>query len=380
MCHSVLALLTAQGEQGQTQKQLFHETGALRWIQWKLNETRDKPPEDSMILAVTRIAQANAFWASEEAACSHMLGVAYLVERRGGMDNLGYDGYLKFAIANCYFPNFMWFHRMPYSIRYPYGRLLPNLPMKESEWLEGLRGKQSAFLRREAQEFMSIELREILLTISVDDIELDAQVNPETTIASIVYLSQKSAQLGLRLIYAGIEDGSIPDDFERENYTLMVDSKSPQREAEDLLRFVATMHLWLKRREMTLTIRPILRCHTRVRQLLDEIDMAKTFLNKSHCPWGAQLLSWLLIMLGSSSLDQNRRYYLTLMHKHLSSLRGMDWTEVEYICRHFLWLESTCPAPCEAFWQEFMASEQDQIVLEYTANTPLYGNVALYHT
>ena len=44
-------------------------------------------------------ATTQSFWAAEDAAVQHMIGIGSMVERRGGMEKLGFNGYVKFAIA-----------------------------------------------------------------------------------------------------------------------------------------------------------------------------------------------------------------------------------------------------------------------------------------
>ena len=59
LCHSLLALITSHAEHGQTERQLWHETGALQYLHWKLSSGNGFDTPDEVILAVSRLALAN---------------------------------------------------------------------------------------------------------------------------------------------------------------------------------------------------------------------------------------------------------------------------------------------------------------------------------
>ena len=206
----------------------------------------------------------------------------------------------------------------------------------------------SALLLPAASRYMSPKILDIYLAISVIRTEIGSRASfPGQTQRC---LARESMKLALRLVYLGQEASDTA--VKNQTPTAFSAAAVASLQLNECLRLTALLFVWRFQRKISATSRPMRFCHGQVVSLLKSIEVRYVFVKSDDGSFGANLLLWMLIILGSTaSSDSELQVCIELTRRHLPDRTHDKWERARSICETFLWLHREGQSPVEEFWK-----------------------------
>jgi Fungal specific transcription factor domain len=340
LLHGVLAIAAGHYSfsttRGLSDDALFHHQKTINHVQHCLLN-----PElrfsDGVIGAIGRMVICHLVFGNRQHFITHIKALQRSAEARGGVENLGMVGQLKYVIASCAAgASTIWWEDVPLQIRYPYGPLdypavedVPDAEPHDPEW-------GSAFRELNRIGFLSDTLLDICEAIlALNSVVCSRRSWDESQ--QRMYGDQCN-KLSLRLAYL--------KEAEAINHSEMTERDHMRMCVHLAVHYYTTAF----QREVPLLSNPSIQTLHQLRDSLHLTDLESS--------WGGgqmgEVLLWVMIITASGCVRPEERGCAgAQLRKTAIQLGVTEWNEVKTICRRFLFLDSAVEWKTWPLWKDY---------------------------
>jgi Fungal specific transcription factor domain len=348
LLHGVLAIAAAHYSfattRGLSDDALYHHGMTINHVQ-KCLEDPVLRFSDSVIGAIGRMVICHLIFGNRQHFITHIKAFQRSAEARGGLENLGMVGQLKYIIASCVAgAATIWWEDVPPQLRRPYGLLdypaiddIPDAEPCDPEW-------GSAFRELNKIGFLS----DALLDICEAMVALNSVINSRRTWDEPQQriFGDQCNKISLRLVYLK-EDEAVSH---RE-----VTARDHMRECVRL-----AVHFYVSAFQRDVPLLSNLSIQT-LHQLKESL-----YLTDLQTSWGGgqlgEVLLWVLIITASGCVrPQERGCAGTQLQKTAMQLGVTQWLEVKRICKRFLFLDSAVEWKTWPLWKDYGPRSEDNL-------------------
>lgn len=351
MMHSVLFIasahhgFTVHKSRTLTIDARWHASKTIQYIKKGMQDP-GRQFSDPVIGAIARIITWSLIQGDRETFAKHMHHVSQLIQRRGGLDALGFDGQLKYLMCcNTFGGASIWMSDIPESLRYPYG-LLNQSALEDVPDVAIPAYSASSFEALNGDGWVPTDLADICTALAKIDATLSDPNNPlKTNENAQSQYGHCSNKLALRLIYDSQREaqrftGGVPgiDVFIRE-----------------ITRITLLCYLFVFHRDVPPFSQPLVLNLRRIRQWMEK---SKSLPNlKVSNAWGGGklggLLFWSLMITGAITLNASDKADIMQELRTVADAMKINvWQRVQTVCRTYLWQQPLCERKCALFWND----------------------------
>lgn len=339
LLHGVLAIAAAHYSlattRGLSDDALFHYGKTINHVQNCL-----KDPElrfsDGVIGAIGRMVICHLIFGNRDHFITHIRALDRCAAARGGLENLGMLGQLKYIVGCCVAgAAIIWWEDVPFQLRHPYGLLdylavddVPDAEAHDPEW-------GAAFYELNERGFLSDKLLGITeAMVALNSVIVSRRSWDESQQR---VFGEQCNKLSLRLIYLK-EEEAVSD---RE--------MAPHDHMRECVRLAMHFYILAYQREAPLLSNFSIQILHQLRDSLVATDLETS--------WGGgqlgEVLLWVLIITASGCVrPQDRECAGAQLRKTALQLGVREWPKVKRICRRFLFVDSAIEWKAWPLWKD----------------------------
>jgi Fungal specific transcription factor domain len=348
LLHGVLAIAAAHYSfattRGLSDDALFHHGKTINHVQKCLQDPVLRF-SDGVIGAIGRMVICHLIFGSRQHFITHIKALQRSAEARGGLENLGMIGQLKYIIASCVAGAAnMWWEDVPPQLRHPYGPLdypaVDDVPDAEPHDPD----LGSAFRELNKTGFVS----DTLLDICEAMIALNSVITSRRTWNEPQQrvFGDQCNKISIRLIYL------------KDDETASHGKRTPCDHMRECMRLAVHFYVSIFQRDVPLLSNVSIQTLHQLRDCL--------YLTDLETSWGGgqlgEVLLWILIITASGCVrPQERECAGAQLRKTATQLGVTTWSEVKQICRNFLFLESAMEWKTWPLWKDYGPRLEDDL-------------------
>jgi Fungal specific transcription factor domain len=348
LLHGVLAIAAAHYSfsttRGLSDDALFHHGETINHVQ-KCLQNPVLRFSDGAIGAIGRMVICHLIFGSRQHFITHIKALQRSAEARGGLENLGMIGQLKYIIASCVAgAATIWWEDVPPQLRHPYGSLdypaIDDVPDAEPHDPD----LGSAFRELNKTGFVS----DTLLDICEAMIALNSVITSRRTWNELQQrtFGDQCNKISLRLIY--LKEDEITSHRER----------TPCDHMRECVRLAMHFYVSIFQRDVPLLSNVSIQTLHQLRDCL--------YLTDLETSWGGgqlgEVLLWVLIITASGCVRRQERECAGVqLRKTATQLGVTQWAQVKEICRRFLFLESAVEWKTWPLWKDYSPRSEDEL-------------------
>ena len=341
LLHGILAIAAAHYScaitRGLSNDAIYHHGKTIKYVQDRLGDPRSQF-SDGVIGSIGRMVICHLIFGSREHFITHVRALQRCIEARGGLDNLGMTGQLKYVAASTVAAAAtIWWNDVPLQLRYPYGALeypaaldAPETETGHPEWGLG-------FHQLYERGIISDTLLDICDTIIAMSKLLDTQrswTEPQQRI-----YGEQSNKLSYRLVYLR----------EREDHDTW-GKKTPEILIRDCVRQMLHFYMSAFQRDVPLESNICMQSMQNVAEILYRDDLEPYWSNGIL----GEVRLWMLIVSGAGSVrPQDRARAGKHLRRTTLQLGVTDWYKAREISHKFVYLGKSLDSKALPFWEKY---------------------------